>query len=380
MAIAYGTVWQSIDKSNGKKIAIKRITEALCNQRDAKRTTREMFCLKILDKHKNIIKCGIDSDIYMVFEHMEADLHAGWTFKVTNGNLFYITRKLKCILITLQYIHSKDIIHRDIKVERFTSDCFLKNLFKKKPSNILINQDCQIKLADFGLARGIFCKQTQRYACDLTSYRAPEILMKCKAYSKAVDIWSVGCITGELFQRRVLFPGTSTAHQIRIILKVKCNLISLKYYPSFFFQKTTLYSMSWDLKNMSDAILTDMISGAKFDHFSKKLMHKKPLVRLLDGLLACDPQKRITASSGLRDIIFRRFMDTAEENKIVETDSTQNFNRKSKSFCQNKLSLVDLKGKTLQEYRECLYTEILKEKYLLNTGIYQRLHGGNSSF
>lgn len=76
--------------------------------------------------------------------------------------------------------------------------------------------------------------------------------MKCKAYSKAVDIWSVGCITGELFQRRVLFPGTSTAHQIRIILK-----------------KTTLYSMSWDLKNMSDAILTDMISGAKFDHFSK---------------------------------------------------------------------------------------------------------------
>ena len=101
-------------------------------------------------------------------------------------------------------------------------------------------------------------------------------------------------------------------------------------------------------------------------------MHKKPLVRLLNGLLACDPQKRITARSGLRDIIFRRFMDTAEENKIVETDLTQNFNRKSKSFCQNKLSLVDLKGKTLQEYRECLYTEILKERDILCTGMYQK--------
>ena len=76
--------------------------------------------------------------------------------------------------------------------------------------------------------------------------------------------------------RRVLFPGTSTAHQIRIMLKVKCNLISLKYYPSFFFQKTTLYSMSWDLKNMSGAILTDMISGAKFDHFSK--VKKSPVL------------------------------------------------------------------------------------------------------
>ncbi|CAL6302389.1 unnamed protein product [Bathycoccus prasinos] len=376
MAIAYGTVWQSIDKSNGKKIAIKRITEAFRNQRDAKRTTREMFCLKILDKHKNITKLDFQSYKWKpILHYTKIEVCRSNQLKTVHN--YYV---LYQILITLQYIHSKDIIHRDIKVERFTSDCFLKNLFKKKPSNILINQDCQIKLADFGLARGIFCKQTQRYACDLTSYRAPEILMKCKAYSKAVDIWSVGCITGELFQRRVLFPGTSTAHQIRIILKVKCNLISLKYYPSIFFQKTTLYSMSWDLKNMSGAILTDMISGAKFDHFSKKLMHKKPLVRLLNGLLACDPQKRITASSGLRDIIFRRFMDTAEENKIVETDLTQNFNRKSKSFCQNKLSLVDLKGKTLQEYRECLYTEILKEKYLLNTGIYQRLHGGNSSF
>lgn len=90
-------------RAMAKKIAITRITEAFRNQRDAKRTTREMFCLKILDKHKNITKllnifrCGIDSDIYMVFEHMEADLHAGWTFKVTNGNLFYITRKLKCV-------------------------------------------------------------------------------------------------------------------------------------------------------------------------------------------------------------------------------------------------------------------------------------------
>lgn len=83
-------------------------------------------------------------------------------------------------------------------------------------------------------------------------YRAPEILLKSKTYSKAVDIWSVGCITGELFlrwvqsyrqnrskefiflTRHVLFPGTSSAHQIRIILEVKCKLISLEVIPHEF--------------------------------------------------------------------------------------------------------------------------------------------------
>ena len=46
-------------------------------------------------------------------------------------------------------------------------------------------------------------------------------------------------------------------------------------------------------------------------------MHKKPLVKLLQGLLGFDPQKRITATIGLNDINFRRFIDTSKENDFV---------------------------------------------------------------
>jgi hypothetical protein len=95
-------------------------------------------------------------------------------------------------------------------------------------------------------------------------------------------------------------------------------------------------------------------------------MHRKPLIKLLQRQLACDPQKRITATNGLRDINFRRFMDKTRENKIIESDQVQNFNRNFDFFTQNTCSLAYFEGKTLQEYRECLYAEILKEKHLLS--------------
>ncbi len=99
-------------------------------------------------------------------------------------------------------------------------------------------------------------------------------------------------------------------------------------------------------------------------------MHKKPLVKLLQGLLGFNPQKRITATIGLNDINFRRFIDTSKENKIIETDSALHSNHKL--FSPNRISLINYKGKTLQEYRECLYTEILKERDILCTGMYQK--------
>lgn len=112
------------------------------------------------------------------------------------------------MLKSLKYIHSTELIHRDLK-----------------PSNILVNSECHIKVADFGLARSLIskCEDANIKLTDYVAtrwYRAPEILLGSTKYSKAVDMWSVGCILGELIVGKPIFPGTSTLNQIERVLEL----------------------------------------------------------------------------------------------------------------------------------------------------------------
>ena len=95
-----------------------------------------------------------------------------------------------------------------------------------KPSNILLNSDCLAKVADFGLARS-FAKEEDTEGDQIFTeyiatrwYRAPEIVLGSQKYSKAIDMWSVGCILAEMINGKALFPGKSTLNQIELILEL----------------------------------------------------------------------------------------------------------------------------------------------------------------
>uniref|UniRef100_A0A8D0H7X0 mitogen-activated protein kinase n=1 Tax=Sphenodon punctatus TaxID=8508 RepID=A0A8D0H7X0_SPHPU len=141
--LAYGIVWKAIDRRTGEIVAVKKIFDAFRNRTDAQRTFREIMFLQEFGEHPNIIKllnvirAQNDKDIYLVFESMETDLHA----VIKKGNLLKDIHKcyiLYQLLKATKFIHSGNVIHRD-----------------QKPSNILLDADCFVKLCDFGLARSL---------------------------------------------------------------------------------------------------------------------------------------------------------------------------------------------------------------------------------
>ena len=105
----------------------------------------------------------------------------------------------------LYYLHTAELIHRDIK-----------------PSNVLVNEDCLAKLCDFGLVRSV--NEEDELPQVLTEYiatrwyRAPEILLGSKHYSYPTDVWSFGCMIGEIIRGKPMFPGHSTLNQIERVL------------------------------------------------------------------------------------------------------------------------------------------------------------------
>uniref|UniRef100_A0A5S6QLU7 Mitogen-activated protein kinase n=1 Tax=Trichuris muris TaxID=70415 RepID=A0A5S6QLU7_TRIMR len=217
---AYGIVWKATDRKSEKVVALKKIFDAFRNETDAQRTYREIMLLQELRPHPNIVKllrvvkASGDRDIYLIFEYMDTDLHNVIKKRdiLRPIHVQFITYQLFCAVL---YLHSANVIHRDLK-----------------PSNVLLDVNCTVKLADFGLARsltqvnrGLENSLDSSAYPELTEYvatrwyRAPEILLAAKHYTKGVDMWSLGCIIGEMLSGKPLFPGTSTINQIERIVE-----------------------------------------------------------------------------------------------------------------------------------------------------------------
>ncbi|KAG0164184.1 Mitogen-activated protein kinase [Apophysomyces sp. BC1034] len=210
---AYGTVCSAHDEQEDRYCAIKKVYKVFDKRLITKRCLREIKLLQHFNGHPRIIEL-FDMDIvdpksfnelYLVFNCMEASLHdiihSDQPLDIVHGQWF-----LYQLLSGLNYIHAADVIHRDLK-----------------PANILVNRDCDIKICDFGMARGYSVSENIGSMTEYVTtrwYRAPEIMISPHNYSKLIDVWSVGCIFAEIIGRKVLFKGQDYVDQLYKILEI----------------------------------------------------------------------------------------------------------------------------------------------------------------
>lgn len=325
---AYGIVWKAIDKRTGEVVAVKKIFDAFRNQTDAQRTFREIMFLQEFGDHPNIVKlhnvlkAENDKDIYLVFEFMDTDLHN----VIKKGNILKDVHKRYIIyqlLKACKYMHSGNVIHRD-----------------QKPSNILLDSECFVKVCDFGLARSLSQILIDEGGDpNLTEYvatrwyRAPEILLASHRYTKGVDMWSIGCILGEMLLGKPLFPGSSTLNQIEKIMASiqppsKADVESIKStYGASVLDKAAIRPRK---------PIEDLIPDAPAD-----------AIDLLKKLLHFNPDKRLTAEQALKHPYVERFHNPADEISVGHDVVPP---------------LSDDVQLTVAEYRDKLYEMILQKK------------------
>ncbi|XP_077404598.1 mitogen-activated protein kinase 15 isoform X2 [Vanacampus margaritifer] len=324
---AYGIVWKAVDRQTGEIVAVKKIFDAFRNKTDAQRTFREVMFLQEFGDHPNVVKlqnvirAQNDKDIYLIFEYMDSDLHA----VIKKGTLLKDIHKryvMYQLLKAVKYLHSGNVIHRD-----------------QKPSNVLVDSDCVVKLCDFGLARSLNQDQHDSGNPALTEYvatrwyRAPEILLGSPRYTKGVDMWSLGCILGEMLLGKALFPGTSTINQIEKIMSAiphPCpeDVLAVKSEIGSSVIKRIL--------QRPQVLLEDLLQASV----------PPDALDLLKSLLLFNPEKRLTAEKALQHPYVARFHNPGKE---------PSFNY------DVVLSLDDDVQLSVEQYRNKLY-EMIREK------------------
>ncbi|KAK3227875.1 hypothetical protein Dsin_007737 [Dipteronia sinensis] len=286
---AFGIVCAAVNAETHKQVAIKKIGNAFDNIIDAKRTLREIKLLRHME-HENVIaikdlirppKMETFNDVYIVYELMDTDLQQiiRSDQKLTDDHCQYFSYQL---LRGLKYVHSANVLHRDLK-----------------PSNLLLNSNCDLKIGDFGLARTTSETDFMTEYVVTRWYRAPELLLNCTEYTATIDIWSVGCILGEIMTREPLFPGKDYVHQLRLITE----LIGSPDDASLGF-----------LRSNNARRYVRQLPQCRKQQFATRFPNmSRGAIDLLEKMLVFDPNKRITVDEALCHPYFSSLHDLNDE-------------------------------------------------------------------
>ncbi|XP_040048923.1 cyclin-dependent kinase 11B isoform X8 [Gasterosteus aculeatus] len=276
----YGVVYRAKDKKTDEIVALKRLKMEKEKEGFPITSLREINTI-LKAQHPNIVTVreivvGSNMDkIYIVMNYVEHDLKS----LMETMKQPFLPGEVKTLMIQLlrgvRHLHDNWILHRDLKT-----------------SNLLLSHKGILKIGDFGLARE-YGSPLKPYTPVVVTlwYRSPELLLGAKEYSTAVDMWSVGCIFGELLTQKPLFPGKSEIDQINKIFK-DLGSPSEKIWPGYgelpAVKKMTFTEYPYNhLRKRFGALLSDQ----GFD--------------LMNKFLTYCPSKRILSDEGLKHEYFR---------------------------------------------------------------------------
>ncbi|KAF2733139.1 serine/threonine protein kinase, CMGC family, CDC2/CDK subfamily [Polyplosphaeria fusca] len=219
---SYGWVSRAKAISTGEVVALKKIKMDYNQDGFPITALREISILQqarhanIVDLREIVMGNGLD-DVVMVMEFIEHDL------KTLEEDMFdpFKPSEVKTLLRQLGsavgFLHENHIMHRDLKT-----------------SNILLNNRGQLKLADFGMARHVPPPHAPLTQLVVTLwYRAPELLLGAEDYGPEIDMWSIGCIFGELLSKEPILQGKDEVDELSKIFAL-CGLPNDKTWPGFY--------------------------------------------------------------------------------------------------------------------------------------------------
>ncbi|KAJ2725569.1 bleomycin hydrolase [Coemansia sp. Benny D115] len=278
----YGVVYQAWHRRSGRVVALKRMRVSM----DARShglplsSLREIVLLRRL-RHPNIVRVleiavghRLDS-IFMAMEACACDLGTlldGKAAAFTAGEVKSLVHQMLC---GLEYCHRRQVVHRDLK-----------------PPNVLLTRAGEVKLADFGMAR-LFHVPRRPMTPQVATlwYRAPELLMGATEYTAAVDLWSVGCVLGELLVHRPFMPGNTEAEQMQLIADV-IGAPNTRIWPGF-------------SQFPGAQALLARLGDRRFNNLRRAVPNaSSSAILLLNALLTYDPRRRIGAQQALDHAFF----------------------------------------------------------------------------